>query len=63
MLVLSRRTNQQIVLPDLGITVTVLAVKPGVVRIGIDAPPDVHVLRQELLERSESRPERELCVA
>ena len=50
MLVLSRRVNDQIVLPELGITVTVLAVKGGAVRIGIEAPPQVAVLRQELLQ-------------
>ena len=49
MLVLSRRVNQQIVLPGLGITVTVVAIKGGAVRIGIEAPPDVSVVREELL--------------
>jgi carbon storage regulator CsrA len=52
MLVLSRRLHERIVLPTLGITITVVAVKPGVVRLGIEAPPDVAVLRKELLDRS-----------
>jgi carbon storage regulator CsrA len=51
MLVLSRRVHDQLVLPELGVTVEVVAVHPGVVRLGIQAPPDVQVLRQELLER------------
>jgi carbon storage regulator len=53
MLVLSRRPNEKIVLPGLGITVQVVSVKPGVVRLGIDAPPAVQVLREELLGRPE----------
>ena len=49
MLVLSRRLREKIVLPGLHITVQVLAVKRGVVRLGIEAPADVPVLREELL--------------
>ena len=51
MLVLSRRLNEKVVLPGLGVTVQVVSVKPGVVRLGIDAPPQVRVLRAELLGR------------
>jgi carbon storage regulator len=51
MLVLSRRTNEKIVIPDLNITITVVAVKRGVVRIGIDAPSRIPVLREEVLNR------------
>jgi carbon storage regulator CsrA len=51
-LVLSRRTHQMVVLPQLGVTVRVVAVKQGVVRLGIEAPPDVAVLREELLDKS-----------
>jgi two-component system, OmpR family, response regulator len=51
-LVLSRRLNESIVLPGLGITVRVVAVKAGVVRLGIEAPPDVPVLREELVDQS-----------
>ncbi len=51
MLVLSRHAQQNIVLPDLGITVRVLSIKGNVVRIGIEAPRDVHVVREELLDR------------
>ena len=51
MLVLSRRLHEKIVLPTLGVTVEVVAVKGGVVRLGITAPPDVKVMREEILDR------------
>jgi carbon storage regulator CsrA len=51
MLVLSRRLNQKVVLPGLNVTLQVVSIKPGVVRLGIEAPPEVQVLRAELLGR------------
>lgn len=50
MLVLTRGLKQQIVIGDQRITVTVLEVKGGRVRLGIEAPPDVTVRRKELLD-------------
>ena len=50
MLVLSRRSNEQIVFPSLGISVSVERIDSRRVRLGIDAPPEVPVLRHELLE-------------
>ena len=47
MLVLSRKLNQEILIGD-NIRITVLKVKGNTVRLGIDAPRDVHVLRGEL---------------
>jgi carbon storage regulator len=49
MLVLTRRVNESVVFPGLGITVRVLSVKGTRVRIGIEAPAEVAVLREELL--------------
>jgi carbon storage regulator len=49
MLVLSRRVGDSVVIGD-DIVVTVLDIRGDVVRIGIDAPRDVAVRRQELLE-------------
>jgi carbon storage regulator CsrA len=49
MLVLSRRANEKIVFPNLGITVDVLGIKGSVARLGIDAPANVTVMRDELL--------------
>lgn len=48
MLVLSRRSGEQIVLPGLGIVITVVAVTGGRARIGIVAPAEVRVLRAEI---------------
>jgi carbon storage regulator CsrA len=47
MLVLSRKLNQEIVIGD-GIKVRILKIKGNTVRLGIDAPRDVKVIRGEL---------------
>jgi carbon storage regulator CsrA len=51
MLVLSRRLNEKIVLPSLGVTIQVVAIARGTVRLGIEAPPEISVLREELHKR------------
>jgi carbon storage regulator CsrA len=51
MLVLSRRQDDKIVFPNLGITVEVLKIAGRCVRIGVQAPPNVRVLRHELAEK------------
>ena len=50
MLILTRRTEETLLIGD-DIVVTVLGIKGNQVRIGIEAPRDVPVLRQELAER------------
>ncbi len=50
MLVLSRREQESIVFPKLGIRVQVTRIKGKAVAIGVDAPHDVRVLRGELEE-------------
>ncbi len=57
MLVLSRRESDQVVIPSLGITLQVLSVKGNVVKLGIDAPQSIKILRGELTEKSVDRPE------
>lgn len=58
MLVLSRKQTERIRLGD-SITVTVVRVSGDKVRLGIEAPPDVLVLRDELDdERSAPEPQR-----
>lgn len=48
MLVLSRRVGERIVLPEMGVVLTVLDVRGGHIRLGISAPPKVAVYREEL---------------
>ncbi len=49
MLVLTRGVKQRIEIGERCVTVTVLEVKGGRVRLGIEAPDDVSVRRQELV--------------
>ena len=58
MLVLSRRASQKVVFPGLGISLSVLRIKGNVVKIGVEAPSDVKVLRAEVAnnQRSEHDP-------
>jgi carbon storage regulator len=50
MLILSRRIGETLMIGD-NVTVTVLAVKGAQVRIGVDAPKDLPIHRQEVYER------------
>ena len=50
MLILSRRPRESVKIGD-EVTVTVLGVKGGQVRLGFTAPPDVAVHREEVYER------------
>jgi carbon storage regulator len=49
MLILTRRIDEKIVI-DNNIVISVLAVEGDKVKIGIDAPKEISVLRQELWE-------------
>ena len=59
MLVLSRKSKQEIVIGD-NVVITVLKIKGNTVRLGIDAPRDVHVVRGELPRPSEFGPSTEV---
>jgi carbon storage regulator CsrA len=48
MLVLSRRLGETIRFPGINATVQVVTIKPGAVRLGIEAPPTITILRDEL---------------
>jgi carbon storage regulator len=47
MLVLSRRKGERILVGN-DVVLTVVAIRGNRVRIGIEAPPEVHVLRDEI---------------
>jgi carbon storage regulator len=49
MLVLGRKVNESVLI-DGGVVVTILAVEGDKVKIGIQAPSDVRILRQEVYE-------------
>ena len=54
MLVLSRGLNDKVVFPTLGITVEILRLMGNKVRVGIDAPREIPILRQEIAERKDA---------
>jgi carbon storage regulator len=51
MLVLSRKRGERIVMPEIGLTLTVVAIEGNTVRLGITAPSEVGVYREELWNR------------
>lgn len=58
MLVLSRKQNDTIVFPELGVTIHVIATAPGRVRLGIEAPRNIGVCRRELMDHPPRQPDR-----
>lgn len=56
MLVLTRKSNQSIMIGD-EIEISILSVSGDKVRIGIEAPRDVSVFRKEVLSEDSAAPE------
>ena len=54
MLILTRNQNESIVIDD-DIRITVLSDNYGQVRLGIEAPDDVEIWREEIYEKLESQ--------
>lgn len=52
MLILSRKQDESIIIADT-ITVKVVSIEKGVVKLGIDAPHNIRVLRSELIRAVE----------
>ena len=60
MLVLSRRENQKVLFPNLGITVEIVGVRGRNIRVGIDAPPEIRIVRAELADKDQLDEEQAL---
>lgn len=52
MLVLSRRENERVVLPSINTSIQVVRISGSTVRLGIDAPDNLPVFREELLRKA-----------
>lgn len=52
MLVISRKPHEKILIPAIKASIHVAAVRPGVVRVAINAPPEVVILRGEVADRA-----------
>jgi len=53
MLVLSRRLGQELIIGE-NIVIRVIQIKRGIVRIGIEAPRSVPVVRREIVSKDRS---------
>ncbi len=58
MLILTRRINESLKIGS-DVTVTVMSIKGSQVRIGIDAPKNVTVLREEIADRNKQEARQE----
>ena len=54
MLVLSRKLGERVLVPQCGLSITVVAVEGNLIRLGFTAPSEVGVYREEVLQRIDS---------
>lgn len=67
MLVLSRKPGERILIGD-DVAITIVRIGPNTVRLGIDAPRDMNIVREELCHRDDpavagASPPRDLRIA
>lgn len=55
MLVLSRKKNQTIVFPNLGVTIEIVQIDSNRVRVGVEAPRSIDVMRGELADAGQAQ--------
>jgi carbon storage regulator len=53
MLLLARRAKESVIIGNRAITIRIMKIERGVVTLGIEAPRDVPVHREEVFERIE----------
>ena len=58
MLVLSRRPDQEVTFPNIGVSLKVLTVRGRIVKLGIEAPDDIEIVRPEATKKREVQPQR-----
>ncbi|MBD3821373.1 carbon storage regulator CsrA [Hydrogenovibrio sp. JE_KL2] len=56
MLVLTRRVGETLIIGD-NVKLTIVGVKSGQVRVGIDAPKEIQIQREELLLKQDKNSE------
>ena len=56
MLVLSRKTSERILIGD-DVAITIVRIGPNSVRIGIEAPKAMNIVREELCNFRDGKPE------
>lgn len=61
MLILTRRVGETLVIGD-DVTITVLGVRGNQVRVGVNAPKDVGVHREEIYQRIQDEKDRKSVV-
>lgn len=52
MLILSRKPGEKILIGE-DVTVTIVRIGPNTVRVGIEAPRTMNIVREELIDQSE----------